>query len=167
MNENDPIDGLLRQFLQSEEGQVDAGALAEGVRRRRLRRRVVRLGAALSAAAALVLIVAGVLLHGGTPPASPPARSAAMMVALPGLDNAAQAELVAAVRSEVEAALRGARSSGQAVLSAGAVPLVEVAQANRYLPDVVDRVGGAVESFLESTQPGPNQTQKEDPQWQL
>lgn len=167
MNEEDPIDGLVGQFLRSGEGQVDTDALVDGIRRRRFRRRVVRLGAALSAAAALVLLVAGVLLQRGAPAAQQQAHRAAQVAALPGLDGAAQAELVAAVRSEVEAALRGAQSSGQAALNAGAAPLVEVAQANRYVPDVVDRVGGAVAGFLESAQPGPNQTRKETPQWQL
>ncbi len=156
---NEPVDGLVRRFLESEEAQVDTDALMTGLLRRRARRRVVRLSVRLCAAAAALLIVVGVLSHHGKPPQQPPAAPQSV-AALP-------AALLAAVRLEVEAALRGAASSGAAVVSAGRVPLTEVAQANRLLPNLVGQAGSAVDRFLESTNPRSDQTQEEDPQWRL
>lgn len=155
----DPIDGLVRQFLESEGTRVDTDALMAGLRRRRARRRVVRLSVRLCAAAALLLVVVGILSHAGRPEQQPPAAPRSV-AALP-------ADLLAAVRLEVEAALRGAASSGAAVVSAGRAPLTEMAQANRLLPDLVGQAGSAMDRFLESTNPRSDQPQKEDPQWRL
>ncbi len=150
MNEHDrmddPVDGLVRSYLDSEQATVDTDALMDGIRRRRARRRVVRLSFRLCAAAATLLVVVGVLSHPGGPLKPPASSQPPSIAALP-------ADLLAAVRQELEAALRGAASSGAAAVSAGKAPLVEVAQAGRLLPDAVDRTDGAVDRFLESTSP--------------
>ncbi len=148
MNEHDrtddPIDGLVRSYLESEQATVDTDALMDGLRRRRAHRRVVRLSVRLCAAAAVLLIVIAVLTHRREPEKPPAAVQPQSIAALP-------ADLLSAMRQELEAALRGAASSGAAAVSAGKAPLVEVAQAGRLLPDAVDRTDSAVDRFLEST----------------
>jgi hypothetical protein len=163
---DDAIDRLVRRFLESEEARVDADALMEGLERRRSRRRLVRLSLRLCAAAAAVLIAVALLVHRNAPTAPRPAPRQ-MAAYQPGWQETLQEELVSALRKEVEAALRGARSSGVAAVNAGAAPLMEVAQANRRLPGLIDEAGSAVDRFLQSTNPRPDQTQKEDPQWKL
>jgi len=176
---DDPIDGLVRQFLESEERRVDTDALLKGARsstveglmdelsQRRARRRIVRLAPHILAAAAVLLAAVALLLGVLRGPEGAPTRRAARLAPGPtGLQAAIQPELVSALRREVEAALRGARSSGEAAVSAGAAPLMELDQANRRLPRFIDEAESAVDRFLGMAGLRPENSQKENTQWE-
>ena len=77
---DDPIDRLVRQYLQAEERRVDTDALLEGawnsaveglmeeLSRRRARRRIVRLAPRILAAAAVLLVAATFIIISRTRP---------------------------------------------------------------------------------------------------
>jgi len=156
---DDAVDRLVARCLESDGAQVDLGALMAGLARRRARRRIVQLSMRLCAAAAVVLIGVGVLINHRSVqrPASGDGQAAL----------AVQADLVAALRGEVEAALRGARSSGAVAVSAGAAPLTEVAAAGQGLPDLIDKADSALDRLFGTTNPHSDQDQEENPQWKL
>jgi hypothetical protein len=165
---DDSIDRLVGQYLQSEEQEVDVEAILEGLGERRARRRIVRLAPRILAAAAVLLVVIALLAGVLRKPDVAPAPQPRGLTSLPmDLQEALQAELVTALRREVEAALRGARSSGEAVVSAGAAPLIKLAEANRRLPVLIDEAGAAVDRFLGMESPSADETQEENTQWEL
>lgn len=174
---DDPIDRLVRQYLQAEERRVDTDALLEGawnsaveglmgeLSRRRARRRTVRLAPLILAAAAVLLVAVALLVGVLQKPDGGPIPQPGRLALLPTDWQAAmQAELVVALRREVEAALQGARSSGEAAVSAGAAPLMELAEANRRLPELINEAGHAVGRFLGIAGLRPENSQKENAQ---
>ena len=167
---DEAVDRLVRQYLASEEGQVHADALIASLERRSARRQVVRLYVRVSAAAATVLIALGLLV---TQMAAPPALRVRPVPADGQAALAQQAELVAALRGEVEAAVRDARSSGAAAVSAGAAALTEVASASaevsQALPELIDRADSALDRFLKKMDPhsGSDKDKEENSQWKL
>ncbi|MFO7956930.1 MAG: hypothetical protein R6X33_07495 [Candidatus Brocadiia bacterium] len=126
---SDPMDGLVRRYLRSEEERVDGEAFLRRLKERREREeKVVRFPVrALLAAAALLLVAAGGLIallrSPGTPP--PPGANGDLLA----LERCGEA-----VRTELRAAFEGARGVGAAALSAGREPLEELARARVPLP---------------------------------
>lgn len=162
---DDAVDRLVARSLESEQAQVDLGALMAGLGRRRARRRIVRLSVRLCAAAAVVLIAVGLLVNHRTVPVPRTAERPASGDGQAAL--ALQADLVASLRGEVEAALRGARSSGAAAVSAGTAPLMEVAAVNQGLPDLIDKADSALDRLFGTPNPHSDQDREENPQWKL
>ncbi len=123
---DETIDPLVRQFLKSQEDQVDGEAFLGRLRSRRRRRRLTRLPLrrALLAAAAGLLVAAGifVVLHGKRPPAS-----AGPLVAM------------GAARDALGGAWGAAGNAAAAALSAARDPVHRLSEVRPSVSDAADR----------------------------
>jgi len=141
-SDSDPIDRLVRQFLESQEALVDAKAFLARLNKRRRRMRLLRrlVWPALASAAAL-LIAAGVFLALAR-------RTDRVVPPDVRLPTAAAREWETPLREQIQAALRGARDVGEAALSAGETPLLQLAQSE--LPALPDQMEVLLHDMLSS-----------------
>ena len=138
----DPLDGLVRRYLRSEQERVDVEAFLRRLKARRgVRRWITPLPTTLAAAAVLLLGATAALVLWRAAPTSAPAEEASAEAPL--LEDYSEA-----ARAELRAALEGARGVGWATVSAGRVPLEELSRTRPRMADLTASAEAALRRLM-------------------